>query len=705
MELCRPQPLYLWISLRASVTRLFVFLLAAGSTALDPCHVSAGLGPENVFVVVNGDEVNSLTVANHYTKIREIPPSNVFVLDDVPSGLTVSLEGFRDRILKPILDEIDQRKLSRQIRAIAYSAGFPTGVNIASHTAQLTDPNAKRYQTAVASLNSLTFFYRFVLSDSPQYLGWGSNLYARGPFGRNFANPLGGEKGDVFGEAQDALDSERFEEAAEKWSELADEFPSMAPLQILAAEASWQSDDRNEAVRRVGLAVKSGWTNRQYLKTESPLATLFEGETPSGGGALSKLLASMKDVPAAHQGPVGFAGDVGWASNGYPVPLKDGGVGYMLSTMLAVVHPNGSTIEQAVDYLKRAAASDRTFPDATVGFSKTGDVRTKTRFPLFGDALSWLLSRDRDVAIFSGKLPSDTKSYVGLMLGTPQFDVLGRRWSIVPGGIAENLTSTGAVFAGSGQTKCTELLHAGAAMSSGAVAEPYSIPMKFPSPLIHPYYFEGVTAAEAFYLTTSSPYQLLIIGDPLAQPFARAPAAEFELSMDENLTPDGRRVIRVERQTAQQAAPAGRHSETLAIELYIQDRLVQRLRPVREINFRIPANTFGPVRCRVVAVGNDPTEPRIGFSRTFVLGSESKLPKVQTVEPATDDRKTSLKVSCAGAESIDLQHFGRTVATIQGDQGEVKLSRQQIGDGPVPLQAIGRKGNRALLGPIQLIAR
>ena len=98
----------------------------------------------------------------------------------------------------------------------------------------------------------------------------------------------------------------------------------------------------------------------------------------------------------------------------------------------------------------------------------------------------------------------------------------------MPGAIAESLTSYGGHFNSRKQTKLTEFLRRGAAGSSGAVAEPYSIQEKFPVAMLHGYYAEGSSLAEAFYQSISGPYQLIIVGDPLARPFAHF--AEVELT-------------------------------------------------------------------------------------------------------------------------------------------------------------------------------
>lgn len=656
-------------------------------------------------LIVNGKDENSLTIANHYVSLRSIPPSNVMVLDDVPGGLTVSLESFRERILRPILAEIDRRKLAPHIRVIAYSAGFPVSVKVPEHTTKLTDPSARQYQKPVASINSMTYFYRFVLADSHEYLGWGSNLYARGPFDRTLANPFGGEKGDAYDQAKALAAEGKYREAALAYEAMAGQYPTLAPLHMLAAEAWWNAGQRTQTIVQVGLAVRKGWQNRRYLTKDGPLSELFgdvDLSDPESSGAMADLLLSLQDVPTLMQGPVGFAADVGWASNGQAVRLTDGGVGYMLSCVLAVTHTRGSTIDQAVEYLSTSASADRTFPDGVVGYAKTNDVRTKTRFPAFANSITWLLARDRQIEIFSSRLPTKAEAYMGLTLGTPTFDTSNRAWRFPPGAIADNLTSTGAVFTSSSQTKVTELLHAGAAMSSGAVTEPYSITMKFPDPMIHAYYYEGVTAIEAFYLSIQSPYQMLIVGDPLTQPFARSPADTIEIELQPESTDDGKRQVRLTWRASPTVSDRSQPAQTL--ELYLQDRLMQRIKPVERINLQIPEETVGPLRCRAVLIGGDATQPRIGFEETFLLGPPEKLPQITAGETSAIGDLTVL-LSCRGAEKVDLTHFGRVIASVDGDSGTVVLTPEQTGVGPVALQAFGRKGDQTLVGPVTILPR
>src|SRR5258707_1195778 len=99
--------------------------------ALLAIRARAGIGPQNVAVVVNSASSNSLAVANEYVDARHVPPGNVIYLD-LPKEFieTIGVEDFRKRILQPVLDQIKARKLAGQIDCIAYSADFPHAVRV-----------------------------------------------------------------------------------------------------------------------------------------------------------------------------------------------------------------------------------------------------------------------------------------------------------------------------------------------------------------------------------------------------------------------------------------------------------------------------------------------------------------------------------------------------------------------------------------------
>jgi hypothetical protein len=679
-------------SLRRHIRSTFLCtLLICLSSATNCLH--AGLSGENVALIVNADSADSLTIANHYVSLRNIPAMNVILLENVPSELTISLDRFRDSILKPILETINARGLAPQIHVVTYSAGFPTSVDISAHTKRLTDPAQAKYQTPTASINSLTYFYRWVLSDSPDYLGWGSNFYARGAFDRHFANPFAGEKGQQFEAAVTAASEDEFAEAAEIFETLANEYPTIHPLRIRAAENWLRSGDESKSLEQIRQAASHGWTNARYLRETEPLSQMFADDVELTASR-RRFLEQLQDIPKTQQEPLGFSSSVGWTMCGHPVPIDQGAMPYMLSCVLAVIHENGSTFEQAVEVLRRGAAADRTYPSATFGFSKTSDVRSTTRLGGLPDALAWLLCRKQNVEIFSSVLPSKPQAYVGMMLGSAELACSQREWAFAPGAIAENLTSLGAVFQTTSQTKMTELLHAGAAISSGAVAEPYALAPKFPSAMLYPYYCEGVTAIEAFYLSIPSPYQMLIVGDPLCQPFAQAPN-DF---------------VRIERDNSDQETPAikigwqpipdtAHTSPTSAIEIYVQGKLAARVRPMANIDIRLPGSTTGVVDVRAVLLGANATEPRISKHEEVFIGStdENRLPRIEQYRKDNSDLLT-LFAECDGADRLEVMHFGRVIHTAKKSTDRFTLNADQIGRGPVRLQVVAHQADAVILG-------
>jgi hypothetical protein len=647
--------------------------------------LQAGLSSENVIVVVNGDSKASRTIANHYVELRQIPSRNVILLEDVPEGVKTDLDSFRDKILKPVLAQLDARGIARSARVIAYSAGFPTAVTINAHHEKLTDETTKKYQRPIASLTGLTYFYRYVLADNPSYLGLGANLYARGKFDRHFINPFSGELKSDFEQASELVEAEKFAEAAEAWKALHETMPSIASLAIRAAEAYSQDGQDEQAVEMILAAVKNGWWSATYLEQTPEL------EKHLNDAKLARLIPLLDDSPIAWQGPVPFASNVGWTSTGSRAPIEKGGMPYLCACSLAVLHPHGSTLPGAIRVLRRASKADRTFPSGRFAFTASADVRAKTRFRGIADAAVYLQEHGHETEIFRDVLPSKPGPLAGLMVGTSNANLLDQPWLLVRGAVAENLTSLGGAFDTGSQTKLTEFLAAGAAMSCGAVAEPYSLQPKFPTPMLYAYYARGLSAIEAFYQTITSPYQLLIVGDPLTQPFAKAPdeLVDIEFESGEQAT------LRLSRRGLGLKAPK---SKTRSIEILIEGRSFQTTPPVPNVKVNWPANTAGVYDVRVTLTGLDRTEPRVTFMQQIDVQGERPAPTAEVTQPRTGAEglgnngatATPIEVSleCPGADRIEVTHLGETVASIEGEEGTATISTEGLGGGPLRFRPV-----------------
>ena len=119
----------------------------------------------------------------------------------------------------------------------------------------------------------------------------------------------------------------------------------------------------------------------------------------------------------------------------------------------------------------------------------------------------------------------DTRALQQVILyqtGLVRVDAIDRQqW--LPGALADHLTSTGGQLLGDGgQMSVLDWLESGATASYGTVSEPCNHLQKFPHPqVLLMNYLQGATALEAYARSVAWPAQGVLVGEPLAAPFAR----------------------------------------------------------------------------------------------------------------------------------------------------------------------------------------
>ncbi len=516
----------------------------------------AGLGAENICLVVNSRSWASRAIANHYAELRHIPPRNVIEVDWPAQVDMTTLPEFRLKLLTPILKEIQLRGLASQIDAIVYSSDFPYAVRFG-------EGKSPAERLAVGSLTSMTSFVAASLAEAPP----------------------------------------------------------------------------------------------DFTKALNPYAA-------------RALTAKERPLPG-FQSRIGRAG----ANVGEPI---------YLSVMLAYTSGRGNSVDEALAYLQRSAAADGLLPKGTIYYCRNSDVRSTTRERGFADAVTRLEKLGVAAAVIDGKLPDGKNDVQGAMLGVADFSWRSSRATIKPGAICEHLTSYGGILhPRKGQTPLSELLRYGAAGTSGTVVEPYAVAAKFPDPLLHVFYAQGATLAEAYYASVLAPYQLLIVGEPLCAPWAKVPKVSVQgLAADEII--DGNRSVTV----ALENTPAG--YSAASCDWFLDGLHVRRGK--LEEPFEIDPATLGQGwhELRAVAISADPMAMQARAIVPFMVATGDSKTETAWNVPAKAllGETVQVELSATGAKSIELFHNAVSLGRIRGAQGKIAVDTSRLGLGPVRLTAL-----------------
>jgi uncharacterized protein (TIGR03790 family) len=186
-----------------------------------------------------------------------------------------------------------------------------------------------------------------------------------------------------------------------------------------------------------------------------------------------------------------------------------------LTTMITATN-----LARAKQLVEQGVTSDATFPSAPVHLAKTSDLLRRLRYTLFDNALfNTRLCGDYNIVRTNSNSPQGLSGLLGYQTGLMLFNISPN--TFVPGAMADSLTSfAGILFGNSGQTSLMEFIYAGAAGSYGTVVEPSANVAKFPNPQNYFYQARGFSLAECYYQSLNIPYQGVIVGEPLAAPFA-----------------------------------------------------------------------------------------------------------------------------------------------------------------------------------------
>lgn len=713
----------------------FMFLVLLAVLGPSARLANAGLGASDVVVVVNGGSLNSRTLANHFVALRNIPAQNVVVLNDVPNSETIHVSIFRKKILNPLLQELDRRKISPHVQCVAYSADFPTAIGVES---DFKGRDLNRVLTKVASINGLTFLYSQVNdTEFPNYIGLSQNYYARQSISAQLKFIPGIATLETWKSIEDKIETQDFLGAAKDLEQLFARNPHLYPLAYRAAANYAAASQKERALDLLQQAINAGWSSAKFLEADERFAPLDDEV------AFQTLLLALESSTddGVHVPPAGFDAHVRWTQCGTPVNDRDiakwrnqVGGGYqpitsrfLLSTVLGVTRGGGTKLSDAIAAIQKSAGADFSHPAGGFYFCHTADIRSRTREPGFANAILQLRELGYKAERVRSNFAGDQQDVMGMQLGTAKFDWQAEGSTFLPGAIADNLTSFGGVMKHAvGQTRLSELIKAGAAASSGTVTEPYSIQPKFPTPMLYPYYAQGASLAEAFYLSISGPYQLLIVGDPLCRPFSNAPAFELDGRMRLLSDPDDSVVDLAPQGLSYEAwldAPGTKaekpqpiHAAMLSVlvdgsalrkigtpdQLDLAKLLAKESPGFHEVTLRGAAGDpfrqrrdytipvwIGPketVRLAASLSSSKPNEQAAtDNSSTMTWEDASQTSRETPFQVSLQEKAIALRLSANEASKITLWHDAEALDTTQEAESQIFLDLSRIGLGPARL--------------------
>ncbi|MDZ4819367.1 MAG: hypothetical protein SGJ20_10380 [Planctomycetota bacterium] len=400
----------------------------------------------------------------------------------------------------------------------------------------------------------------------------------------------------------------------------------------------------------------------------------------------------------------GFRGWYGWSEDNQL--LESGGRRYFLSTMLGVTGGRGNTPNEVIKSLQRSASADGTAPEGSFWYSDNGDVRATTRKPLFEPAVAELTKLGFKAGIIQAVSPEDSKNCMGVMLGSATFDWPRSRSTLLAGSLADNLTSYGADFSNPpikgnmNQTPISEFIRYGASGSAGTPSEPTAMAMKFPDAFLFVHYVRGASLAEAFYQSVRGPYQLLVVGDPLCQPYAKIPTiavagftADQTVKGEITLTPTA----------------TGGEGTVDRYSLYVDGVQTAICGQGDSLKLDTAAYSDGSHEIRVVGVSDDAIETQGRLILPLEFSNHDR--KIQlTATPANVrlGQKVTFAAESPGASTIVLHYNGRPLGQIKGAKGEISVNTAYFGMGPVNVRAVaitdGAVKTTAWAKPVQIQA-
>ncbi len=378
----------------------------------------------------------------------------------------------------------------------------------------------------------------------------------------------------------------------------------------------------------------------------------------------------------------GFRSSYRWALGGRRAGAE--GLPYMLSAMLGVNSVPGNTVEEIAWYLERSANADGSKPNGTIYFCKNKTIRSTVRDKDFLQAVRMIQLAGVNAEIIDGYFPEYKQNVAGVTCGHSIVNPAGSHSRLLPGAFCDNFTSSGGQFLpDKNQTCLSEFLRMGAAGACGTVIEPFAIAAKFPNATQQTHYVHGCSLAESFYQSVAAPFQQILVGDPLCQPWAKIPHVSLdgvtEGSLIQGTVKISPQITNIEGGIA-------------SLRLYVDGDFQQELQAGQSFQWDTSAVADGYHELRVVATDNTPIETQGRWLGQVMVKNGSDAVQVSVVDESLAPASAYLNLNVNSTNRAPVSVFcnGVELGKVDNGSGQIAVEKAKLGAGPVTLIAVSK---------------
>jgi uncharacterized protein (TIGR03790 family) len=514
----------------------------------------AALAPDEVLVVANGENADSVALAKFYLEQRKIPPQNL-ALVSTTTNYDISREDYDAQIALPLRQYMIEKKLHDRIRCICVVWGVPVRVAAPAQTEARKEVAKQAEQAAAKALERLVVDQKLLATVGKKFPE--PQIAGLKPMSKLFESvPAADAKQPKIDELLKDLEGQLNERQAAMSSISEQSKQQIAYRQLMAIHLDCyglQGLNRYvsthkpagappaEAIQKQLEEAQRRLNEAQKLDISAKNATLMLELADSIGGAVFQYQAATaiqrRMLPAEADATVdaelallGYFGSYDLAGF-LPNPLywrqasSVGKTGVLMTARL-----DGPTAADATAMLKGALAAEKS------GLMGTFYIDAGGKVPEYDQHLKKLQNfltantrlkvvMDEREAVFQPSSAPDAALYVGwysLQKYVPAFT-----W--VQGAVGWHIASWEAQHLRDPNSRewCPKMIQSGVSATIGAVNEPYL--MTFPLPEeFFPLLLTGkLTLAEVYWRTVPVvSWRMTLLGDPLYTPFGANPVVE-----------------------------------------------------------------------------------------------------------------------------------------------------------------------------------